>query len=52
MHHLQLAKLYTKKSILISCPAAFGGKSWTQRTSTSNNYAEKWQTKRKQEKIT
>ncbi|KAG9300290.1 hypothetical protein G9A89_011363 [Geosiphon pyriformis] len=29
-HHLQLAKLYAKKSVLISKPAVFGGKSWTQ----------------------
>ncbi|KAG9297380.1 hypothetical protein G9A89_009464 [Geosiphon pyriformis] len=29
-HHLQLAKLYEKKSVLISCPAAFNGKSWAQ----------------------
>ncbi|KAG9299017.1 hypothetical protein G9A89_020330 [Geosiphon pyriformis] len=28
--HLQLAKLYAKKNVSISCPAAFGGKSWTQ----------------------
>ncbi|KAG9289962.1 hypothetical protein G9A89_010268 [Geosiphon pyriformis] len=28
--HLQLAKLYTKKSVLISRPAVFGDKSWTQ----------------------
>ncbi|KAG9304194.1 hypothetical protein G9A89_019756 [Geosiphon pyriformis] len=27
---LQLAKLYTKKNVLISRPAAFGGKSWAQ----------------------
>ncbi|KAG9305697.1 hypothetical protein G9A89_022619 [Geosiphon pyriformis] len=27
---LQLAKLYVKKSVLISRPAAFGGKSWVQ----------------------
>ncbi|KAG9287176.1 hypothetical protein G9A89_003024 [Geosiphon pyriformis] len=26
----QLAKLYKKKSVLISCSAAFGGKSWAQ----------------------
>ncbi|KAG9305603.1 hypothetical protein G9A89_001664 [Geosiphon pyriformis] len=29
-HHLQLAKLYEKKSVPISCSAAFGGKSWAQ----------------------
>ncbi|KAG9284063.1 hypothetical protein G9A89_022837 [Geosiphon pyriformis] len=29
-NHFQLAKLYVKKSVLISCLAAFGGKSWTQ----------------------
>ncbi|KAG9285362.1 hypothetical protein G9A89_010837 [Geosiphon pyriformis] len=28
--YLQLAKLYKKKSVLISHPIAFGGKSWTQ----------------------
>ncbi|KAG9298321.1 hypothetical protein G9A89_002809 [Geosiphon pyriformis] len=28
--HLQLAKLYAKKNISISCPTVFGGKSWTQ----------------------
>ncbi|KAG9293947.1 hypothetical protein G9A89_019285 [Geosiphon pyriformis] len=28
--HLQLAKLYAKKSILISCPVVFGSKSWVQ----------------------
>ncbi|KAG9291343.1 hypothetical protein G9A89_003447 [Geosiphon pyriformis] len=28
--HLQLAKLYTKKNVSISCPAAFGDKSWAQ----------------------
>ncbi|KAG9286107.1 hypothetical protein G9A89_022784, partial [Geosiphon pyriformis] len=27
---LQLAKLYIKKNVPIFCPAAFGGKSWTQ----------------------
>ncbi|KAG9304904.1 hypothetical protein G9A89_010766 [Geosiphon pyriformis] len=27
---LQLAKLYVKKNVPISCPAAFGGKSWAQ----------------------
>ncbi|KAG9286134.1 hypothetical protein G9A89_010148 [Geosiphon pyriformis] len=29
-NHLQLAKLYTKKSVPISHPAVFGGKSWAQ----------------------
>ncbi|KAG9290827.1 hypothetical protein G9A89_010976 [Geosiphon pyriformis] len=29
-HHLQLAKLYDKKSVLIFHPTAFGGKSWAQ----------------------
>ncbi|KAG9302278.1 hypothetical protein G9A89_008769 [Geosiphon pyriformis] len=29
-HRLQLAKLYTKKSVPIFRPAAFGGKSWAQ----------------------
>ncbi|KAG9291876.1 hypothetical protein G9A89_012161 [Geosiphon pyriformis] len=29
-NHLQLAKLYAKKSVSISKPAAFGGKSWAQ----------------------
>ncbi|KAG9291196.1 hypothetical protein G9A89_004599 [Geosiphon pyriformis] len=29
-HCLQLAKLYEKKSVPISCPAVFGGKSWAQ----------------------
>ncbi|KAG9285906.1 hypothetical protein G9A89_013331 [Geosiphon pyriformis] len=29
-NRLQLAKLYAKKSVPISCPAAFGGKSWAQ----------------------
>ncbi|KAG9285141.1 hypothetical protein G9A89_000642 [Geosiphon pyriformis] len=29
-HHLQLVKLYTKKSVSISRPAVFGGKSWAQ----------------------
>ncbi|KAG9304624.1 hypothetical protein G9A89_020188 [Geosiphon pyriformis] len=29
-HCLQLAKLYEKKGVLISCPAAFGGKFWAQ----------------------
>ncbi|KAG9287442.1 hypothetical protein G9A89_023814 [Geosiphon pyriformis] len=28
--HLQLAKLYAKKNVPISCPAAFGGKLWAQ----------------------
>ncbi|KAG9290586.1 hypothetical protein G9A89_020956 [Geosiphon pyriformis] len=28
--HLQLAKLYEKKSVLISCPTTFGGKFWAQ----------------------
>ncbi|KAG9285372.1 hypothetical protein G9A89_010847 [Geosiphon pyriformis] len=28
--HLQLTKLYEKKNVLISCSAAFGGKSWAQ----------------------
>ncbi|KAG9307382.1 hypothetical protein G9A89_017211 [Geosiphon pyriformis] len=28
--HLQLAKLYAKKNVLISHPAVFGGKSWAQ----------------------
>ncbi|KAG9298667.1 hypothetical protein G9A89_012735 [Geosiphon pyriformis] len=28
--HFQLAKLYEKKSVPISCPTAFGGKSWAQ----------------------
>ncbi|KAG9306611.1 hypothetical protein G9A89_004808 [Geosiphon pyriformis] len=28
--HLQLAKLYAKKKVPISCPVAFGGKSWAQ----------------------
>ncbi|KAG9285010.1 hypothetical protein G9A89_009820 [Geosiphon pyriformis] len=28
--HLQLAKLYTKKDVLIFRPAVFGGKSWVQ----------------------
>ncbi|KAG9297749.1 hypothetical protein G9A89_011264 [Geosiphon pyriformis] len=27
---LQLAKLYVKKNVLISCPVVFGGKSWAQ----------------------
>ncbi|KAG9291544.1 hypothetical protein G9A89_021963 [Geosiphon pyriformis] len=31
--HIQLAKLYEKKSVLISCLAAFGGKSWVQMVS-------------------
>ncbi|KAG9298521.1 hypothetical protein G9A89_018880 [Geosiphon pyriformis] len=29
-HHLQLAKLYEKKSVSIFCSTAFGGKSWAQ----------------------
>ncbi|KAG9307583.1 hypothetical protein G9A89_023148 [Geosiphon pyriformis] len=29
-NHLQLACLYVKKSVPISCPVAFGGKSWAQ----------------------
>ncbi|KAG9302781.1 hypothetical protein G9A89_009558 [Geosiphon pyriformis] len=28
--HFQLAKLYAKKCVSISCPAAFGNKSWAQ----------------------
>ncbi|KAG9301075.1 hypothetical protein G9A89_015811, partial [Geosiphon pyriformis] len=34
--HLQLAKLYAKKKILISCPVAFGGKSWAQVVSVAS----------------
>ncbi|KAG9303142.1 hypothetical protein G9A89_005100 [Geosiphon pyriformis] len=33
---LQLAKLYAKKNVLISCPVAFGGKSWTQVVSVAS----------------
>ncbi|KAG9292090.1 hypothetical protein G9A89_017990 [Geosiphon pyriformis] len=33
--HFQLTKLYEKKCVLISCPAAFGGKSWAQVVSFS-----------------
>ncbi|KAG9304363.1 hypothetical protein G9A89_019925 [Geosiphon pyriformis] len=34
--HFWLAKLYEKKCVLISCPAAFGGKSWAQVVLLSN----------------
>ncbi|KAG9296174.1 hypothetical protein G9A89_014766 [Geosiphon pyriformis] len=30
VNRLQLAKLYTRKNVPISCPAAFGDKSWAQ----------------------
>ncbi|KAG9300753.1 hypothetical protein G9A89_023551 [Geosiphon pyriformis] len=33
---LQLAKLYAKKSVPISCPAAFGSKLWTQVISSAS----------------
>ncbi|KAG9300820.1 hypothetical protein G9A89_003169 [Geosiphon pyriformis] len=34
--HLQLAKLYAKKKVLISRPVAFGGKSWAQVVSVAS----------------
>ncbi|KAG9296583.1 hypothetical protein G9A89_015175 [Geosiphon pyriformis] len=36
-HHLQLVKLYTKKSISIFKSAAFGGKSWAQAVSLASS---------------
>ncbi|KAG9289468.1 hypothetical protein G9A89_008029 [Geosiphon pyriformis] len=33
---LQLAKLYAKKKVLISCPVVFGGKSWAQVVSVAS----------------
>ncbi|KAG9288313.1 hypothetical protein G9A89_021344 [Geosiphon pyriformis] len=33
---LQLAKLYAKKKVSISCPVAFGGKSWAQVVSVAS----------------
>ncbi|KAG9298367.1 hypothetical protein G9A89_003184 [Geosiphon pyriformis] len=34
--HLQLAKLYAKKKVPISCPVAFGDKSWAQVVSVAS----------------
>ncbi|KAG9294948.1 hypothetical protein G9A89_017742 [Geosiphon pyriformis] len=37
VNRLQLARLYVKKNVLISCPAAFGGKSWAQVVSLASS---------------
>ncbi|KAG9299259.1 hypothetical protein G9A89_013907 [Geosiphon pyriformis] len=37
IRHLQLAKLYQKKDVPISCPVAFGGKSWAQVVSVATS---------------
>ncbi|KAG9306907.1 hypothetical protein G9A89_000775 [Geosiphon pyriformis] len=38
VHCLQLAKLYTKKCVSISCFAAFGNKSWVQVVSLASSF--------------
>ncbi|KAG9284839.1 hypothetical protein G9A89_003762 [Geosiphon pyriformis] len=37
VNHFQLARLYAKKNVLISCPIAFGGKLWAQVVSSASS---------------